>query len=113
AAAPAPQAGAGPPVSALTPPPAATSQPGFPSLERTAAVPAPAPAAHETAATAAPGPPKDLVLTAISQKDGRPVAALHCRCVSEGNSFDGVKVVRIGEAEVEVEVNGHRMVVTF
>ena len=33
--------------------------------------------------------------------------------VFEGDSFDGVKVLRIGEAEVEVEVRGQRRVLRF
>jgi len=33
--------------------------------------------------------------------------------VREGDSFDGVKVLRIGGDEVEIEVGGRRRVVKF
>lgn len=52
-------------------------------------------------------------LQAISQRDGRPVAVLNDRMVYEGDSFDGVRIVRIGESEVEIEVEGRRMIVRF
>ena len=61
---------------------------------------------------AAPGA-DDLRLNAISQRDGRPVALINDRLVFEGDGFDGVKVLRIGEAEVEVEVRGQRRVLRF
>jgi hypothetical protein len=54
-----------------------------------------------------------LRLNAISQRDGRPVALINDRLLFEGDSFDGVKVLRIGEAEVEVEVHGKRRVLRF
>jgi hypothetical protein len=41
-------------------------------------------------------------LTAISRRDGRPVALLDDRLVYEGDLVDGVRVLRIGAAEVEV-----------
>jgi hypothetical protein len=56
---------------------------------------------------------EDLHLNAVSQKDGRPVALINDRLVFEGDSFDGVRVVRIGEAEVEVEIRGRRHVLHF
>jgi hypothetical protein len=52
-------------------------------------------------------------LQAISAQDGHAVAILNDRLVREGDSFDGVKVVRIGADEVEIEVAGHRRVVKF
>jgi hypothetical protein len=55
----------------------------------------------------------DLRLNAISQRDGRPVALINDRLVFEGDAFEGVKVLRIGEAEVEVEVRGQRRVLRF
>jgi hypothetical protein len=33
--------------------------------------------------------------------------------VYEGDSFDGVKVVRIGDNEVEIEIDGQRRVIQF
>lgn len=59
------------------------------------------------------GPAAELRLNAISQRDGRPVALINDRLVFEGDSFDGVRVIRIGDAEVEVEVNGERRVLRF
>jgi hypothetical protein len=55
----------------------------------------------------------DLRLNAISQQDGFPVAMLNDRLVREGDVFDGIRVIRIGEAEVEVEIDGKRRVVRF
>jgi hypothetical protein len=59
-----------------------------------------------------PSPPA-LRLNAISQQDGRPVAVLNDRLIREGDVFDGIRVIRIGETEVEVEVRGQRQVLTF
>jgi hypothetical protein len=61
----------------------------------------------------APAGGEDLRLNAISQRDGRPVALINDRLVFEGDAFEGVKVLRIGEAEVEVEVRGQRRVLRF
>jgi hypothetical protein len=58
-------------------------------------------------------PPDDIRLSAISEKDGRPVALINDHLVFEGDSVDGVKILRIGEAEVEVEVRGRRRVLRF
>ncbi len=60
----------------------------------------------------APGT-EDLRLNAISRRDGRPVALINDRLVFEGDGFDGVKVLRIGEAEVEVEVRGVKKILRF
>ncbi|MGE5124846.1 MAG: hypothetical protein ACM3PV_01045 [Betaproteobacteria bacterium] len=57
--------------------------------------------------------PKDLQLMAISERDGRPIAIVSDHLVREGDSFDGVKIVRIGETEVEVEQHGRRRVLRF
>lgn len=75
-----------------------------------------APAAAVTQASPAPGAaptPGGLRLNAISQRDGRPVALINDRLVFEGDSFDGVKVLRIGDTEVEVEVRGEKRVLRF
>jgi hypothetical protein len=73
------------------------------------------PAAQAIAAAPTPSPsaPPRFQLEAISLRDGKPVAVLDGRLVYEGESFDGVRVVRIGEAEVELEVDGRRLVVGF
>ena len=41
------------------------------------------------------------------------MALVNDRLVFEGDSFDGVRILRIGEAEVEVEVRGQRRVLRF
>ena len=63
--------------------------------------------------SARPASADDVRLTAISQRDGRPVALINDRLVFEGDSFDGIKVLRIGEAEVEIESGGKRRVLRF
>jgi len=77
----------------------------------------PASSASATASTPpAPrgGPDRpELRLNAISRQDDRPVAILNDRLVREGDLFDGIRVIRIGETEVEVEVQGQRRVIRF
>jgi hypothetical protein len=71
------------------------------------------------AATGAPAAPKAATptpryrLSAISQRDGKPVAVLNDRVVFEGDNVDGLTVVRIGEAEVELGGGGKREIVPF
>jgi hypothetical protein len=57
--------------------------------------------------------PPRFRLQAISVRDGKPVAVLNDRLVYEGESYDGIKVVRIGAAEVELEIDGRRQVIGF
>jgi hypothetical protein len=108
-----------PTVAAGSLPAAAGASPAVAPPPRDLALPAPdRPGAATGAAEPAPPatPPAggdDVRLTAISQKDGRPVALVNDRLVFEGDSFDGIKVLRIGEAEVEVEVRGTRRVLRF
>ena len=72
----------------------------------------PAAAADEVQPAAAP--PRDrLQLTVISERDGQPVAVISDHLVREGDSFDGVKVLRIGTTEVEVDDRGQRRVLHF
>jgi hypothetical protein len=79
--------------------------------------PLPSAPGREPTATPSPSPAVagdvDVRLNAITQQDGQPVAVLNDRVVREGDVFDGIHVIRIGEAEVEVEVNGKRRVVRF
>lgn len=70
-----------------------------------------APAAQSGPPAAAPA--GDIRLSAISQRDGRPVALINDRLVFEGDSFDGITVIRIGDTEVEVEFKGVRRIVRF
>jgi hypothetical protein len=77
--------------------------------------PAPTPSPVRSAPAVPVKAPQErrFLLTAISQQDGQPVAVLNDRLVREGDSFDGVRVLRIGEGEVEIEVDGQRRVVSF
>jgi len=70
------------------------------------------PSARPAEATETPGT-EELRLNAISRRDGRPVALINDRLLFEGDGFDGVKVLRIGETEVEVEVRGVKRVLRF
>jgi hypothetical protein len=85
----------------------------------TSALPSPAataPPASPAPDLAAPRPPEaasQFRLNAISVQDGHPVAVLNDRIVREGDSFEGVRVLRIGETEVEIEVRGERRVIRF
>ncbi len=84
----------------VTPPaPAATAPPATPAPDR------PAPRQPEAAS--------EFRLNAITVQDGHPVAVLNDRIVREGDSFEGVRVLRIGETEVEIEVKGQRRVIRF
>jgi hypothetical protein len=94
--------------------PPLASPPASPALLATppALRPAPAPlAANRPPATDSPS--VELRLNAISRQDGQPVAILNDRLVREGDVFDGIRVLRIGETEVEVEVQGARRIVRF
>lgn len=73
----------------------------------------PRPAALPHASPTPAAPEVELRLNAISAQDGRPVAILNDRLVREGDVFDGIRVLRIGEAEVEVEVRGRKLIVRF
>ena len=89
-------------------PPASPSTPPKPADAESHAA-AKAPAGQEPAVVKG----VELRLNAISVKDGRPVAILNDRLVREGDSFDGIRVLRIGDAEDEVEVAGERRTLRF
>jgi len=59
-----------------------------------------------------PGPPPagfpDLVLQGTSVIDGHPVAVISGQRVFEEDRIEGARVVRIGEREVELELDGQR-----
>jgi hypothetical protein len=121
------------PVLSRVPPPATPASPAdaAPPGPRRSSVPSPAAPAVEAALTDAETPDDEvpattpahsrpatsgtdeLRLNAISERDGRPVALINDRLVFEGDGFDGVKVLRIGETEVEVEVRGVKKVLRF
>ena len=71
------------------------------------------PAAAPVAAAPAPARTIDLRLSAISERDGRPVAVVNDRLVGEGDIVEGARVVRIAPTEVDVEVDGARRTLRF
>lgn len=102
-----------PGTAAPAPPVAAPADP-----EPSASV-APPPAATATAATL-PATPRGLpaaapalVLQAISERDGRPVALINDRLLREGDEIDGARLVKIDAASVELEYQGRRMALHF
>ncbi len=86
-----------------------------PLLESRPPAPRTRPPAERPAAAPAPGvePGSGLLLQAIAERDGKPIAVLNSRVVHEGDRFDGVTVVRIGTDEVEIEVRGRRRILRF
>lgn len=109
--APAPQASA--PPAALSPPRAVDESAAPPPRRFELPRPTP-PGTVPTARTSSrAAPAEELRLEAISERDGRPLAMINDHLLFEGDSFDGVRVVRIGAAEVEIEVRGERRVLRF
>jgi hypothetical protein len=107
-----------PPAAAAAPAPATTTLAPASLLPGVSIATPPAPAVRptsrpETAAPAPKPPSTELRLHALTQRDGHWVAVLNDRLVREGDEFDGIRVVRIGETEVEVEVAGERRILTF
>jgi hypothetical protein len=114
-----------PPAAPVMAPPTPTAErPTVAAGRAPARPPAPAATPARGAAAAVPEPqgvkaPKAspaadrFQLQAISARDGHPVAVLNDRLVREGDVFDGVRVVRIGADEVEIEVAGRRRLVKF
>lgn len=94
-------------------PPVLAPQLAAPPASASAAPAEVAPGDAPGSAAGVPTSPDELVLQAISEREGRPVALVNDRLVREGDSFDGVTVVRIGASEVEVEVRGRRRVLRF
>jgi hypothetical protein len=54
-----------------------------------------------------------LVLQAISERDGRPVALINDRLLREGDEIEGARLVKIDAASVEIEYQGRRMALHF
>ena len=77
--------------------------------------PRPAAGAPATASVSQDGAPATRVLTlnAISEQGGVPIAVVNDRVVREGETFDGIRVLRIRASEVEVEVDGARRILRF
>ncbi len=95
--------------------PDVTGSHGGPGDNAAALPPSPSPAEPSSDAAAPTPSPRspDLRLMAVSAQDGVPVAIVNDRLVREGDSFDGIRIVRIGASQVEVEVNGKRRILTF
>jgi len=81
--------------------------------QETAVAPAEAEEAAEPVKAAASAPPPRFRLTAISERDGKAVAVINDRMVFEGDSFEDITVLRIGDAEVELKVAGKSVTVPF
>jgi hypothetical protein len=125
---PAPTALPAPPAAVVTPRPAESVAA---TVVATVAPPVPAPGRRETredaadtkapAATlaAAPSPlaprPADpeLRLQATSERDGQPIAIINDHLVRVGDEVDGIRVLAIRGAEVDVEVRGRRTTLRF
>jgi hypothetical protein len=118
-----PKGAIAPPSPVSTPPVPAPTRPASPpfearalaldSVRRTAAEPGGSPTPSAAGARPSPSAAPELKLNAISQQNGQPVAILNDRLVREGDTFDGIHVIRIGETDVEVEIRGQRRVLTF
>jgi hypothetical protein len=92
------------------PPPPASAPRARPAV----ADPTPVAADHTHAAAPERTPPGPvLLLHAISMQDGVPIAVVNERVVREGDAFDGIRILRIGATEVEVEVAGARRTLRF
>ena len=104
---------AAPGVATLGPPPAGRRL-ALPGSAPTAADrPAPSVGGAAEGRPAAASPHDRLQLMVISERDGQAVAIISDHLVREGDSFDGVKVLRIGATEVEVDDRGQRRVLHF
>jgi len=92
-------------------PPPVSQRLVIPTVPPPRAARAPDPAAAE--APEEPAAEPELRLNAISSRDGQPVALLNDRLVREGDVVDGIRILRIGEDHVEVEVKGERRTLRF
>jgi hypothetical protein len=110
-AAPPPRSSAAPSTSRTPEAPQGSPAPG--GQERPRARTRDAAEGSPAAGAASGSAPREFRLNAITVQDGHPVAILNDRLVREGDSFDGVRVIRIGEAEVEIEVRGERRLIGF
>lgn len=55
----------------------------------------------------------ELRLQAISERDGQPIAIINDHLVRVGDEVDGIRVLAIRGAEVDVEVRGRRTTLRF
>lgn len=109
-----PRSAAPAPTPAVTLLPAATHPAQAPVALATPVAPAELPAASlDVAAPATTLAPARLVLQAISERDGRPVALISDHLLREGDTLEGARIVHIGETEVELELDGRRLILRF
>jgi hypothetical protein len=92
--------------------PAALVAAPVPSLRVTAA-PTTAPRLAAPFAATPPAAAPTLVLQAISERDGQPVALINDRLLREGDEIDGARLLKIDAASVEIEYQGRRMALHF
>ncbi len=95
----------------VAPLPAPRAEPGPPQPVMPASDPTAEPGPAPTRET--PPDPAHFVLQAISERDGRPVALISDRLMREGDVWQGARVLRIGDTEVELEVGGQRVTLRF
>jgi hypothetical protein len=114
---PAPLAPEAPPVASDEPiPPDARGVAPTPSEESLVV-----PSIADSAVAPPQGPPQppdtapepEFRLTAISSRDGQPIALLNDRLVREGDRFGDILILEIGETSIEIEVNGERKTLGF
>jgi len=116
---PAPAALPAPPVAAtavVEPPRAAVVAPRPAASVAATVLATKAPAATLAAAPSplAPRPADpELRLQAISERDGQPIAIINDHLVRVGDEVDGIRVLAIRGAEVDVEVRGRRTTLRF
>jgi len=121
---PAPTALPPPPAAAMTPRPAesvaatVTPRVAAPGRRETGEYAADTKAPAVTLAAApsplAPRPAEpELRLQAISERDGQPIAIINDHLVRVGDEVDGIRVLAIRGAEVDVEVRGRRTTLRF
>jgi hypothetical protein len=106
---------------AATPPPPVAREPVVPApipvplplseVRRPARPAAATAAASPSPAASSPGP--TLHLSAISSRDGAPVAVVNDQVVQVGDLVEGARVVAIGTTSIEVEVDGQRRTISF
>lgn len=88
-----------PAVTRATPTPSVVASPPAPSPE--SATPSPSPSS------------RPLVLQAISERDGQPVALISDHLLREGDTLEGARILHIGETEVELELDGRHLTLRF
>lgn len=93
----------------------AAPPPAMPTPNAAVARPAPARVAPRpvVASTAVPSADPGPRLQAISERDGQPIAIINDRLVRVGDEVDGMRVLDIRGAEVDVEVRGRRTTLRF